>query len=187
MWDSKSRKIFSHIPSITARSEFRFISNCYIRSRIPIKIKAFKLAGFSQLSLKMRYDWVPLQDVIKLPSFWFSQGSVGPPGREGLSGPRGEPVRNFQSLAGLSDSNRRQTLHSIKLTERCGHKVAHKSFLLLSYPINFLILSFCWFFFASQGKPGEPGPSGKAGLPGTPVSNLLPLYIFLKLKLQRAL
>lgn len=104
---------------------------------------------------------------------------MGPPGREGLSGPRGESVSHFQSLAGLSDANRRQTQHSVKQTDRYGHKVALKSFLLLSFAINFLIPFFFFPFFASQGKPGEPGPSGKAGLPGTPVSYLFLLYIIL--------
>lgn len=128
----------------------------------------------------MRYDEVPLflasVGCNKTAYFFlFSQGSMGTPGREGLIGPTGETVSHFLSLAGLSDSNRRQTQHSVKLTDRYGHEVALKSFLLLSFPINLLILS----FFVSQGKPGEPGPSGKAGLPGPPVSNLFPLYIIL--------
>lgn len=108
------------------------------------------------------------------------QGSKGPPGPEGLTGPRGESVSHFQSLAGLSDENRRQTQHTVKQIDRYGHKVTLKSFLSLSFPINFLILSpsfsLIFFPFASQGKPGEPGPSGKAGLPGSPVSYLFLLY-----------
>lgn len=67
---------------------------------------------------------------------------MGPPGREGLSGLRGESVSHFQSLAGLSDAKRRQTQHSVRQTDRYGRKVALKSFVLSSLPINFLILYF---------------------------------------------
>lgn len=65
---------------------------------------------------------------------------MGPPGREGLVGARGEPVSHFQSMAGLS--NRRQMQHRVKLTDRYGHTVALKLFLLLSLLINFLIQCF---------------------------------------------
>lgn len=86
-------------------------------------------------------------DIIKL---FFLQGSMGPPGREGLSGPRGEPVSHFQSLAGLSNANRRQTRHTVQQTYRNGHKVALRLFLLLCFHFNFLILSF--FFFCNPGQ-----------------------------------
>lgn len=73
----------------------------------------------------------------------FSQGSLGPPGREGLSGPRGEPVSHFQSLARLSDANRRQAQHSVKQTNRYGQQVELKSFLFQPYFLTFFSFSFC--------------------------------------------
>ena len=68
---------------------------------------------------------------IKWSAVVLLQGSKGPPGPEGVMGPRGDTVSHFQPLAGLSDANRRQTQHSVKQIDRHGHKLALKSFLLL--------------------------------------------------------
>lgn len=79
--------------------------------------------------------------VIKLSVVLFLQGSMGPPGPEGLIGPRGESVSESvcQSVAGLPVADGGQTQRGVKQTDRYGHRVALKSFLLLSFPINFLI------------------------------------------------
>lgn len=72
---------------------------------------------FPQYFLKIIYDSVSFL-LIKLSIFLFLQGLMGPPGREGLAGPRGEPVSHFQSLSGLSGFSRRQAQHVVMLTVR---------------------------------------------------------------------
>lgn len=89
---------------------------------------------------------------------------MGPPGREGLAGPRGEPVSHFPSFSALSG------FRSYMPKQSGSRIIFFLSFLLLFFSHSVL------FAVQPQGKQGEPGPSGKAGLPGTPVS-LTPFFL----------
>lgn len=110
----------------------------------------------------------------------FLQGLRGPPGPEGLLGPRGEPVSHFQSLAWLSDAEKRQ--HGVTLTDRDikwhSSCFSHCPSSSVFFPLYLFFFFLFFFLLVSQGKPGEPGPSGKSGLPGTPVSFL---FLFCKI------
>lgn len=86
---------------------------------------------------------------------------MGPPGRDGLAGPRGEPVSHFPSFLCRLAS---------------GSYVPKQSGSWVISPCRFFP-PFVLFAVSHQGKQGEPGPSGKAGLPGTPVS-LTPTPLF---------
>lgn len=98
-------------------------------------------------------------DISVIIMFVSVQGSTGPPGPEGVIGPRGEQVSRFQSLTHTED--RHCTVSSrhvdIKWHSGCFSCRPHHQLCL-------------FFSFLFKGKQGEPGPSGKAGLPGTPVS-----------------
>lgn len=84
---------------------------------------------------------------------------MGPPGRDGLAGPRGEPVSHFPSFLVLSG-------FGVYLPKQSDSWVISLSVIFVAIFFSHLVL----FAVQHQGKQGEPGPSGKAGLPGTPVS-----------------
>lgn len=88
----------------------------------------------------------------------FLQGLRGPPGPEGLLGPRGEPVSHFPSLAWLSDAEKRQ--HGVTLTDR---DIKWHSSCFSHCPSSSVFFPFYLFFFFLFFLTCIPGQAGWTG------------------------